>query len=297
MMEPLLEHKRKVRRQKVIPLLIGAGMLAFLFLILAGLGLKGVGPLTGLAIHDIAPLLGTTTRSTDGMVMVYVPAGNFIMGSPDNAGFDDEHPQHVVYLDSFWIDKTEVTNRMYDLCVRAGGCTEPHDNGSFTHSRYYGSSEYDDYPVIYVDWDQANTYCAWAGGRLPTEAEWEKAARGTDGRTYPWGNNVPTCSLANFEGCASDTTAVGSYPAGASPYGALDMAGNVWQWVADWYGASYYASSPAKNPTGPSSGTDRVVRGGSWYNVVHLASSSYRNWFYPYGWSSIAIGFRCSRPR
>jgi formylglycine-generating enzyme required for sulfatase activity len=295
-----LTPERKARRQRAIVLAKWASIPALLFLALAAglvsFGIKGVGPLAGLVTCTHTQTQVVKTRSADGMVMVYVPKGKFIMGSPDDASFTDEQPQHTVSLNGFWIDRTEVTNAKYALCVQAGNCQPPHNTSSLTRSHYYGNSQYDDYPVIYVDWDQANTYCSWAGGRLPTEAEWEKAARGTDGRTYPWGDTDPTCSVANFQDCVGDTSAVGSYPAGVSPYGALDMAGNVWEWVADWYSDSYYSSSPSSNPIGPSSGTDRVLRGGSWYNAVHLARSAYRNWFYPDGWSSFVIGFRCSQP-
>jgi len=238
------------------------------------------------------------------MVMVYVPEGNFTMGSPDGEGWDDEHPQHTVYLDAFWIDKTEVTNAMYAQCVQAGACQPLSSYSSYTHSNYYGNSQFDDYPAIYVDWYDAEAYCQWAGARLPTEAEWEKAARGTDGRVYPWGNDVPNCEIANgyfaedFWGnngyCVGDTRLVGSYLVGASPYGALDMAGNVLEWVADWYDPGYYANSPSINPQGPSSGQLRVLRGGAWYFSGYLVRSALRYWFDP---SSVLgkFGFRCSR--
>jgi serine/threonine-protein kinase len=238
--------------------------------------------------------IGSSQVSTiDGMKLMYVPAGNFLMGSPDGVGNDNEHPQHTVYLDAYWIDQTEVTNGMYEKCVAAGGCTELSNKSSYTHDSYYGNSTYNDYPVINVDWDQANNYCAWAGRTLPTEAQWEKAARGMDGRTYPWGEQTPDQNLVNYNQNVGDTTAVGSYPGGASPYGALDMAGNVWEWVADWYSADYYQSSPSDNPTGPDSGEYRSLRGGSWFVDEFNVRAANRDWSYP-SLTDYSVGFRCS---
>ena len=243
----------------------------------------------------------TWTRPADGMVMVYVLAGKFLMGSADSDPMaqSNEKPQQSVYLDAYWIDKTDVTNAMYAICVNAGGCYLPSGSNSSTRPSYYSNSQYADYPVIYVSWASANSYCSWGGARLPTEAEWEKAARGTDGRIYPWANPGINCSLANLypygsSDCVGDTSEVGMYPSGASSYGALDMAGNVRQWVNDWYDAAYYASSPSSNPQGPSGGTNRVVRGGSWNGNDFSLRSALRNRYN----STIAgdyIGFRCAR--
>ena len=221
--------------------------------------------------------------------MVYVPAGEFSMGSND--GYDDEQPVHTVYLDAYWIDQTEVTNALYERCVEDGVCNTPGEHGSDTRASYYGNPTYADYPVIYVNWYQAEEYCQWAGRELPTEAQWEKAARGTDGRTYPWGNATPTSDLVNFNSNIGDTTEVGSYPDGASPYGALDMAGNVWEWVADWQGD--YPSGMVSNPMGPASGEYRVLRGGSWDNNEGLIRSADRDGDYP-SCANRNNGFRCA---
>jgi formylglycine-generating enzyme required for sulfatase activity len=196
------------------------------------------------------------TNSMDGALMVYIPEGEFLMGS--RHGWNDEGPEHTVYLDAFWIYQHEVTNENYQACMDDNACSPP---GSI---KYFSDPNYKDHPVLNGVWLEAVAYCQWAGERLPTEAEWEKAARGTDGRDFPWGSQKPTCNLANFKDCVGGTSPVGSYPAGASPFGALDMAGNVGEWVADWHEDDYYSRSPYENPTGPETGTHKVIRGGSW---------------------------------
>ncbi len=181
--------------------------------------------------------------SIDGMKLLYVPAGNFLMGSSDADPLaqPDEKPQHTIYLDAFWIDQTAVSNAMYHKCVQAAGC-KPHiaENPVLMQYSYYDDHQFDNYPMLFVKWDEATAYCTWAGRRLPTEAEWEKAARGTDGRIYPWGNQAPTNDLANYDNNIGYPMPVDSHPMGASPYGALDMAGNVWQWVNDSFYDKYY---------------------------------------------------------
>jgi serine/threonine-protein kinase len=212
------------------------------------------------------------------MKLLYIPAGDFLIGSSDVDALaqPDEKPQHTVYLNAFWIDQTVVSNAMYTKCVQSEGC-KPHTDeapiiGMFP---YYGNPKFDNFPMIDVSWYEAAAYCKWAGRRLPSEAEWEKAARGTDGRIYPWSNKAPNDSLANFNHPLGAPEAVDSNPKGASPYGALDMAGNVWQWVNDPYYSNYYKctnsfsqalnmGSPSANPQGPNNGggISRVVRGG-----------------------------------
>jgi formylglycine-generating enzyme required for sulfatase activity len=254
---------------------------------------------TATPMQTLTPALGigsTQVTSKDGMVQMYVPAGEFLMGSDpakDNQESYDELPQHTVYLDAFWIDQTEVTTAQYARCVTSGQCTKPYDTSSATRSSYYGDRQYADYPVIYVSWTQAQVYCAWVGRRLPSEAEWEKAARGVDGRIYPWGNATPDQNKLTYNNNQGDTAAVGNYSAGASPYGVLDMAGNVEEWVNDWYSSSYYQQSPSRNPTGPTSGTACVLRGGYWGADGRNIRSAARDRGAPV-YRYFNIGFRCA---
>ena len=216
------------------------------------------------------PAIGSRQVSArDGMVLLYVPAGNFWMGSDpamDSTAAQDEMPIHFIYLDAFWIDRTEVSNGMYKNCVIAGECRPPESDKMPSNRDYYNSPIFDNYPVVYISREDAASYCVWAGRRIPTEAQWEKAARGTDKRIYPWGNLLDFDKRASF-GLVTNLglpSPVGSFPDGASPYGALDMAGNVFEWVSDIYNATYYHSSEPSNPLGPVLGEYAVVRGGSW---------------------------------
>ncbi len=227
----------------------------------------------------------TWTRPTDGMTMVCVPGGTFQMGS--ETGADDEKPVHPVTLSAFWIDQTEVTNAQYGECVIDGVCTASTyaDNADFNGNQQ---------PVVGIDWHNAEKYCAWAGGQLPTEAQWEYAARGPEGYVYPWGNVGPDCTKANYwgkeNGCVGKTSPVGSYPEGKSWVGALDMAGNVWEWTADWY--DKYLSESQTDPEGPTEGQSKVVRGGSWSHSVNHVRATNRNGNPPTN-SNYYLGFRC----
>ncbi len=223
----------------------------------------------------------------DGMVQLYVPAGGFPMGNPYSDG--SSSPVHGVYLKAFWIDRVEVSNAMYLKCIKAGKCTP-----LVSDNIYYKNWIYRDHPVVYVTWQQARTYCKWARRDLPTEAQWEKAARGTDGRLYPWGEQKPNPSLANFAGSLiHQSVSVYRYPLGASPYGALNMSGNAREWVLDWYDPNYYSISPVKNPRGPKQGTERSLRSGS-YNEDALEIMATRRYKHQPQSAGLSRGFRCA---
>jgi formylglycine-generating enzyme required for sulfatase activity len=265
----------------------------------------------------------TRVWEKDDSVMVYVPAGTFWMGStsaeiedavaacvagggseiPCRRSCGAEGPRHEIYLDAFWIDRTEVTNAQYHKCVEAGVCEKPTtcNWGAPT----YNDDSKADHPVVCVDWNDARTYCQWAGKRLPTEAEWEKAARGTGGLSYPWGDTfdgrlVNFCDIncefehknEDWDDGYADTAPVGSYADGESPYGAWDMAGNVWEWVSDWYDGNYYDVSPDSNPLGPDTGMYRVLRGGAWNRDWDRTRAAQRRDHDPSDRASI-FGFRC----
>jgi formylglycine-generating enzyme required for sulfatase activity len=223
-------------------------------------------------------------READGAVVVKIPAGEFLMGNDET----ERTPlEHRVYVSDFLMDKTGVTWGQYKNFVEATRIPLPR------HQPYWGV--HDDHPVVYVTWEEAKEYCEWAGGRLPTEAEREKAARGTDDRKYPWGDEEPDPERAVFRRSWGHeaTGAVGTRPAGVSPYGLHDMGGNVWEWCSDWYDGDYYEDSPSRDPKGPPSGTVHVVRGGSWDSRPTVLSSSCRSWGHR-GYRDGDFGFRCA---
>lgn len=245
----------------------------------------------------------------NGVEMVYVPGGTFIMGSGVSGA---NNPAHEVTLDAYYIDKTEVTNAQWAACVEDGGCALPTSTGDYNGDLYYDDDTFSGYPVIFVSWYAAGQYCQWRGARLPTEAEWEMAA-GWDPETgeatiYPWGDEWDGARLNSCDaGCLLSAYAnpgvddgwpqlapVGSFPAGGAPLGALDMVGNVAEWVGDWFAPGYYLASPEKNPTGPSSGILRVARGGSWgVGQASLLTVTVRSRFAPET-ESAGLGFRCA---
>ncbi|MBX3045412.1 MAG: SUMF1/EgtB/PvdO family nonheme iron enzyme [Anaerolineales bacterium] len=249
-------------------------------------------------------------NNIDGQDLVRVPAGEFTMGLTDEQiyflnsvcnicttnVFLTSKPVHQVWLDEYWVHKTEVTVAQYKLCVADGACLVPHKLSSITIRDYYNNPMDQDAPVINVDWHMANAYCHWSGGRLPSEAEWEKAARGTDGRLFPWGNELPATRVANVNFNYGDVTYVGKFPQGASYYGALDMAGNVYEWVNDWYHERYYEIAPYENPPGPDNFEGeyflKVVRGGSFAWEGAIASSGFHDSFEINRYGD-GVGFRC----
>jgi formylglycine-generating enzyme required for sulfatase activity len=267
-------------------------------------------PRVAVGSYPQQPTPPATIVGNDGAEMVLVPAGEFIMRGE---GYDDANPRHQVYLDAFYIDKYEVTNAHFQQFVQVTGFrTQAERAGASATWRAPQGVETSiaglgQHPVVHVSQEDAKAYCTWAGKRLPTEAEWEKAARGTDGRIYPWGNQFDG-KLANFcdrnckygwrDSAANDgylyTAPVGSYEGGKSPYGAYDMAGNVWEWVADWYDANYYRNSPARNPKGPASGDQAVLRGGGWNGFALGVRAPARNRFAP-ALQNDNVGFRCAK--
>jgi formylglycine-generating enzyme required for sulfatase activity len=234
--------------------------------------------------------------------MVYIPAGEFDMGCDRTRAKEKcsviELPLHKIFLNGYYMDRSEVTVASYSDCLAAGACTEPIRTYSDSQRDYFYNPKFANYPVIYVTWFQARDYCTWAGKRLPSEAEWEKAARGPGStRIYPWGSAAPDCQTANikvnWKSCRGDVQPVGSYPKDTSPYGVIDMAGNVREWVSDWYDPGYYYKTPYQDPTGPQDGIFVAMRGGRFDNTAHAARIASRRTIGPNDYGA-GIGFRCA---
>jgi sulfatase modifying factor 1 len=247
------------------------------------------------AVSLTSVLAAPSIKELDPVTMVIIPAGPFLMGSQNPKGRADEWPQRTVYVDTFSIDQVEVTNERYMMFVaKTGHRSPPNPYGTGVLLSAKGIEQL---PVVQVTWYDAKAYCSWAKKRLPTEAEWEKAARGIDGRMYPWGNDQPTQTRANFDReWAEDKTLqpVGSLSGGDSSYGIKDMSGNAREWVQDWYDPDYYANAPDRNPQGPDKGIVRVIRGGSWHSPLSDITATAR------GRGGFALqthgtGFRCVR--
>ncbi len=231
----------------------------------------------------------------------YLPAGTYFMGSSNyNAQYTEpaEQPPHIVAVNAFWMQRTEVSNASYAACVADSACTPPTSSASATQANYYGNDAFADYPVLFVTHDQAQDYCQWVDGRLPTEAEWEYAARfpTRDTSYYIWGVNPAQAdaSLANFGKNSGDTTPVNALLNGANEAGLFNMHGNVWEWTADWFDENYYAVSPENNPTGPTGGSEKAARGGSWStNLEYISLTNRFNRDPNQGYDN--VGFRCVR--
>lgn len=241
-------------------------------------------------IATLEPILETpvplaNNQIVDKLGMIFIPEGEFLMGAVrnDTLASDDEKPARHVYLDSYFIDITEVTNLQFFQCFHNGGCNP---------GRFGFDTRDADKPVTDITWIQAVSYCIWAGKRLPTEAEWEKAARGNDERIYPWGDETDPDKKVNFTN--GGLAPVGGIPSGASPYGVLDMSGNAWEWVQDFYDNDYFQSGENRNPHGPINGTQKVLKGGSWENSWDRVRISYRKALEPEK-KLKSLGFRCAK--
>ncbi len=266
-----------------------------------------LGFLSGLIMMTILAACDQPSPSSDAPAgMLLIPGGEFIMGTDSEQVNPDQRPAHTVDLDAFYIDQHEVTNAQYEEFILAGGYKNKkfwtQEGWDFIQKHQieaplkYGQNSVStepDQPVIGVSWYEAVAYATWAGKRLPTEAEWEKAARGTDQRIYPWGNEMDFSKL-NYFPHVTKILAIGSFPQGASPYGVMDMAGSLGEWTADWYGEVYYAQIPGKNPKGPNQGQYRVLRGGGWDSIRLQLQCTYR-YYDKEDRRTYNIGFRCAK--
>jgi formylglycine-generating enzyme required for sulfatase activity len=275
-------------------IIIALGLIAVGLLLYFTLSSNWIQPLYTAGITEVRlirrgeALTQIRLSAADGMVQIHIAAGEFVMGSNNGPGAV-QYPAHKVYLDSYWIDQVEVTNSMFALCQKSGNCRMP-----ARYNTYFGYSKYADYPVVYVTWFDAEAFCEWEGGHLPTEAEWEKAARGVNELRYPWGSAEPDKSLLNFNAEYKDLMPAYDFLAGASPYGSLNMAGNAREWVSDWFDPNYYLVSPYKNPQGPSTGVNKSLRGGGDFDKANEVQTFYRDNHDPTS-PGANRGFRCAQ--
>ncbi len=260
-------------------------LLIFIFLILTISALS--------AFQNLVNASSSNTDNRDSVEMIVIPAGEFLMGSAKGEGREDERPQRKVYLDAYAIDIYETTNERYLNFIHSTQRKEPPN--PYSDKKLSEESNIGALPVVQITWYDAVDYCRWTGKRLPTEAEWEKAARGPAGLIYPWGSTPPKFKEVNFERNWGDTKtlwSVGSNNQTSSPYGVMDMAGNIREWTSDWYAPDYYLSGPDKNPKGPKSGVLKVIKGGSWHSFksdVRAASRGKGG----FALKTDGIGFRC----
>lgn len=271
--------------------------------------------ITPIDIATMVPSSSSQVSTKDGSTLIYIPSGTFLMGLTEEQKnllrqlcntdiceglYQVSSPANQVELTkSYWIYRTEVSNSQYAICVNAGKCSPPRSYSSAGQASYYDNPDFANYPVVWVDWDRANTYCAWAGGRLPTSAEWEYAARKDDGRLFSWGNDQPDGRQANVDSFIGVTTATDRFVDYPSPFGLLDMTGNVWEWVFDWYDPAYYDQNTNwTDPMGPPEGVYKVGRGGSWWIPGALSSVAIQDWEVPNStdssYSYDGVGFRCA---
>ncbi len=235
------------------------------------------------------------SESRDPVEMISIPVGNFLMGSGKKEGRPDERPQKNIYLDPYSIDAIEVTNKRYLEFIHKTGRKEPPN--PYSEKKLSEEAGVDSMPVVQVTWYDAVDYCRWAGKRLPTEAEWEKSARGMNGGTFPWGEQSPGALKVNYEknwNGIHTLWPVGSHPETDSPFGVRDMSGNVREWVSDWYSPDYYQTGPTHNPLGPEQGILKVIKGGSWHSFagdIRPASRGKGG----FALKTDGIGFRCAK--
>jgi formylglycine-generating enzyme required for sulfatase activity len=283
--------KNLMKSRRILGVSIGIFVIALLLIYASATGLLRPAYLAALTELRLAwrrePLVRIRIAARDGMNQIYIPAGEFSMGSNGRENSSDA-PVHKVYLDAYWIDQVEVTNAMYAICLEAQACKHP-----ARYNNYFSDRKYADFPMVYIKWVDAQRFCEWEGGHLPTEAQWEKAARGARALRYPWGNGDPDVSLLNYNDDIGNLTPSYDYLIGMSPYGLLNMAGNVREWVWDWFNPNYYRVSPYRDPLGAATGKLKSLRGGSDWDNAQEVETFFRLYHLPIS-AGQNRGFRCA---